>query len=201
MPEPVKISAAVEGPVDEAVVRKLIACAGGRVGTVYGKNGKDALRKKINAYNNAAMRAPWVVLVDLNNDADCAPPFRASWLPQPAPLLCFRVAVRQVEAWLLADADTLAKYLRVPRSAIPRDPETLANAKTEMVNLARRSKRRDIRTDMVPREGSGRDVGPAYTSRLIEYVEKAWRPREAAQRSDSLRRAIECLMGLIQRVR
>jgi hypothetical protein len=198
MPEPAVISAAVEGDADEAVVRKLIACAGGKVETVYGKNGKPALRKKINGYNNAAKRAPWVVLVDLDNDADCAPLLRQRWLPQPAPLMCFRVAVRAAEAWLMADAQTLAQYLGVPQNAIPLDPEKRPDVKTEMVNLARRSKRKDIRTDMLPREGSGRPVGPAYTSRLIEYVETAWRPRTAAQRSDSLRRALVCIEHLVR---
>jgi hypothetical protein len=52
---------------------------------------------------------------------------------------------------------------------------------------------------MIPREGSGRAVGPAYTSRLIEYVETAWRPREAAQRSESLRRALVCLERLVRK--
>jgi hypothetical protein len=198
MPNLVVILAAVEGLVDEAVVRKLIACAGGQAGTVYGKNGKHDLLKRINGYNNAAERAPWVVLVDLDSDFNCAPLLRQHWLPQPAPRMCFRVAVRQVEAWLMADTEKLAEYLGVPQNAIPRDPEKLSNAKTEMVNLARRSRRKDILADMVPREGSGRVVGPAYTSRLIEYIQTAWRPREAAQRSDSLRRALASIERLIK---
>ena len=65
-----------------------------------------------------------------------------------------------------------------------------------MVELARRSRRRDIRDDMVPRERSGRSVGPAYPSRLIEYVESPWRPEAAARQADSLRRAIACLQRL-----
>jgi hypothetical protein len=195
--QPVVISAAVEGIVDEAVVRRLIASAGGWPGPVYGKNGKPALRTRINGFNNAARHARWMVLVDLNGEQDCAPPLRESWLPAPAPLLCFRVAVRQVEAWLMADGEALASYLGVPRSRIPGDPEGLPNAKVAMVNVARRSRRAAIRQDMVPREGSGRSVGPAYTSRLIEYAETRWRPAVAAQVSDSLRRAIACLERLI----
>ena len=198
MLNPVTICAAVEGRVDEAVVRKLVACAGGHPGTVYGKNGKDAVRQKINAYNNAAMRTPWVVLVDLNRDANCAPALRQSWLARPAPQLCFRVAVPQVEAWLMADAEKLAGYLGVAKREIPANPEALLNAKAEMVNLARRSRRKEIRRDMVPRTGSGRSVGPAYTSRMVEYAECYWRPEVAAQRADSLRRAIECLRRLVE---
>ena len=197
MPVLLTISAAVEGDVDEAVVRKLIQRAGAEPGTVYGKNGKAALKARINGYNNAARHAPWLLLVDLDRDADCAPPLRREWLPNPAPRLCFRIAVRQVEAWLMADANALADHLGVAPSAIAGAPEVLENPKAEMVNLARRSRRKDVRTDMVPREGSARAVGPAYTSRLIEYVETRWRAQVAAGRSDSLRRAMACLERLV----
>ena len=160
------ISAAVEGDVDEAVVRRLVAHAGGQTGDVYGKNGKPALRRRIDGYNNAARYAPWVVLVDLDNDADCAPSIREEWVPAPAPNLCFRIAVREVEARPMADAQTLARYLSVGLGRIPADPETLERPKDAMVDLARRSRRNDIRKDMVPRQKSGRRVGPAYASRL-----------------------------------
>ena len=198
MSSPVIISAAVEGIVDEAVVRKLIAHGGGQPGAVYGKNGKHALRQKINGYNNAGRHAPWVVLVDLDRDADCAPPLRDAWLPQPAPHLCFRIAVRQVEAWLMADAESLAAFLSVAHSRIPSAPEDSDHSKQSMVNLARRSRRRAVREDMVPREASGRAVGPAYASRLIEYVETRRRPEVAAARAESLRRAIACIERLVE---
>ncbi|MAE71739.1 MAG: hypothetical protein CME06_14880 [Gemmatimonadetes bacterium] len=197
MDAPAILSAAVEGIVDEAVVRRLIVDAGGRPGTVYGRNGKQALRQKIDGYNNAALRAPWIVVVDLDHECDCAPRLREAWLPRPAPHLCFRVAVRAIEAWLMADAETLAPFLGVGRSHVPRDPEAAADPKRELIDLARRSRRRAIREDMVPREGSGRRVGPAYSSTLIEYVGTRWRPKTAARHAKSLRRAIACLERLI----
>jgi hypothetical protein len=49
---------------------------------------------------------------------------------------------------------------------------------------------------MVPREAAGRPVGPAYTSRLIEYIEAHWRPDVAAQHAASLERALACLKRL-----
>jgi hypothetical protein len=200
MPEavsPVVVSAAVEGDVDEAVLRKLVAYMGGQLGPVYGKEGKAALRQRLRGYNNAARHAPWVVLVDLDGDFVCAPLLRAAWLSTPARRLCFRVAVRQVEAWLLADAETIASFLSVSRGHVPLQPEALSNAKLAMVGLARRSRRRDIRTDMVPREGADRTVGPAYTSRIIEYAEQHWRPAVAAANASSLRRAMECVQRLV----
>jgi hypothetical protein len=195
----VVVSAAVEGIVDEAVVRKLIVCAGGTPGTVYGKSGKPHLRRHVQGYNNAAKHSPWIVLIDLDRDADCAPPLCEQWVPDIAQRLCFRVAVREIEAWLMADSETLASFLSVARSKLAGDPERLLEPKIEMVNLARHSRRREIREDMVPRERSGRQVGPAYASRLIEYVETQWRPEVAAQEAESLRRAIDCLGRLINK--
>lgn len=200
MKESVVISAAVEGIVDETVVRKLVVEAGGYPGTIYGKNGKSYLRRQIQGYNNAAKRSLWIVLVDLDHDAECAPPLCEEWIPHPSPYLCFRVAVREVESWLMADAASLASFLSVSVSAIPSDPEQLIDPKTEMVNLARRSRRRVIQEDMVPRTGSGRSVGAAYASRMIEYVQTSWRPEVAVERADSLRRAITCLQRMIEKV-
>ena len=193
---PVTISAAVEGAADEAVARRLIAHVGAQPGPVYGKNGKAQLRERIAAYNNAARHAPWIVLVDLDSDAECAPPLRTAWVPVPARRLCFRVAVRAVESWLLADAEAIADFLGVARRRIPVDPERLEGPKESLVNIARKSRRRAIREDMVPRAESGRPVGPAYASRLVEFASSLWHPDRAARQADSLRRAIECLTSL-----
>lgn len=191
------ISAAVEGDVDEAVVRKLLASIHANIGDVFGKQGKSFLRKRIAGYNYAAQHRPWVILVDLDNDFDCAPSLRSAWLPQPAPCLCFRVAVREVEAWLLADREEIARFLSVALSKIPSQPESLPDPKTTMVNLAKASRRRDIRQDMVPRPESGRQVGPAYSSRLIESVSNHWQPDRASEQARSLKRAIRCLKALV----
>lgn len=195
---PVVISAAVEGPTDEAVARKLIEHVGAHPGAVYGLQGKAHLREKIGGYNQAADHAPWLVVVDLDREADCAPALRQAWLPQPAPGMCFRVAVRAIEAWLLADAEALAEFLGVTEKKVPKDPEALPDPKQTMVNLARRSRRRDVRADMVPCEASRRRVGPAYTSRLTEFASDCWRPAVAAQSAKSLERALRALKNLVQ---
>lgn len=191
------ITAAVEGLVDEAVVRRLIQHVGGELNRVYGKNGKAHLRQRIGGYNQAARISPWIVLVDLNRDADCAPPLLADWLPDPAPNMCFRVAVREVESWLLADRDRIARFLGVAVARVPSAPEVLDDPKRLMVELAVRSRRREIREDMVPRPGSGRPTGPAYASRLIEFIAAHWRPGVSARSSESLRR---CLIRLREMV-
>jgi hypothetical protein len=199
-----RISAAVEGSVDEAVLWRLVHYSGGTLGPVYGKNGKQSLLQRLDGYNQAARYRPWTVVIDLDEDAPCAPPYKMEILPSPSPRMCFRIAVREVEAWILADRRRVAHFLGVPTSAVPLEPEILVNPKRTIVNLARRSRRRAIREDLVPREGSGREVGPAYTSRLIEFVfdtESGWRPRVAAGAARSLRGYIQCLRRLTSRGR
>lgn len=193
----VPISTAVEGLVDEAVARKVLAHVGAVPGVIYGTKGKSHLRSKIDGYNRAARHAPWLVLVDLDQDAACASALRNEWVREVAPLLCFRIVVREIEAWLMADATSLAAFLRVSVSRVPSDPESIVRPKDALVQLARQSKRIALRRDMVPRPGSGRAVGPAYTSRLIEYVDDQWRPEIAARSAESLRRALACLRRLV----
>jgi hypothetical protein len=192
----VAITGAVEGDVDEAVIRSLIEHVQAKTHAIYGRNGKAHLQQRLSGYNQAARFSPWIVLVDLDRDAECAPPFRNSWLPDPSPCMCFRVAVRAVEAWLMADRENLARFLSVEIARIPQDVEAIDHPKVTMVDIARHSRRREIREDMIPRTGSGRVVGPAYTARLIEFVmgvKNGWRPEVAAERSESLKRCLRCL--------
>ena len=199
-PIPIIISSAVEGPVDEAVVKRLITEAGGGVGPIYGKTGKSYIRQRLHGYNKAAYYSPWIVLVDLNHEADCSPLMKSAWLENPAPHMCFRVAVREVESWLLADRERFAAFFRVRVSDIPVSPESIDDPKEALVELVKKSRSREIRQDMVPRSGSGRKIGPAYVSRLIEFVsgsEKGWRPDRAAQSSDSLRRCLTRLQEMV----
>jgi hypothetical protein len=191
--DPVVVSAAVEGIVDDAVVRRLLADAAATVGAIHIAHGKAHLKDKVNGYNHAAARYPWVVVVDLDHDADCAPILCRSWLSVPSRFMCFRVAVRAVEAWLLADRQRVAQFLDVSFAKVPQTPDAIDDPKRAMVDLARRSRRKEIREDMVPLPGSGRSEGAAYASRLIEFSHRLWRPAVAEKHSNSLRR---CRRGL-----
>lgn len=196
---PLIISAAVEGDLDEAVVVRLARHVGVDVGPVYGKRGKEALKARLPGYNRAAQHWPWLVLMDLNQEAECAPPLRQRLLPAPAQRMCFRIAIRAVEAWLLADRDRLSRYLAVPRSRLAATPEMIADPKQFLVQVAAQSRSRDVRSDIVPVPGSGRRVGPGYTGRLAQFAldaQRGWRPEVAAGASDSLGRAIRRLRTL-----
>lgn len=193
------VSGAVEGDLDEAVLHRVVREAGLSLANVYGRSGKASLLRAVRDYNAAARHAPWVVLVDLDRDCECAPPCAARWLPDPALHMCFRVVVRSIEAWLLADGDRIADFLGVRRAHVPPDPDALDHPKRALVDLARRSRRRSLRDEIVPREGSGRSVGPLYTTRMIEFVQDevtGWRVERAVGASSSLKRCLERLRQL-----
>ncbi|MFN8524145.1 MAG: DUF4276 family protein [Chloroflexota bacterium] len=192
LPRPT-VNAVVEGITDEPVARRLIEYCGADLGQVFGRRGKAWVRARISGYNTAAAktRSLWLVLVDLDRDFPCAAELRDNWLPERSPRLCFRVAVHELEAWLLADRDAIATYLGIRTNHVPADPDRIERPKRALLDLVARSRNRELKTDMLPRPSSGASEGPAYASRLIEYVESKWRPDVAATSSDSLRRCVE----------
>lgn len=192
------IEAAVEGDLDEAVLRRAALHVNISIGNVYGRQGKPHLEASIGGYNSAAQRWPWIVLVDLDSDP-CPAELRRSWLEDEAPFMCLRVAVRQVEAWLLADVANMASLLGVRRALLPSDPDSEPNAKQTMVRLAERSNRQRIRDALVPRAGSKRQIGQLYNPTLREFVRESWQPESAAIRSESLRRSLGALDSLRNR--
>jgi hypothetical protein len=191
----IPVNIAVEDPLSEAVVRRVLGACGGpwAVGSVYGRSGVGYLRRTIAGFNLAARGVPFVVLADLDR-ADCAPSLLRRWLPHGAHAnLVLRFAVREVEAWVLADARSLGSFLAVQQSSIPEGVDLLEDPKRELVRVARGSRRREIVADVVPLTGSTAVVGRNYNARLIQFVDDQWSPGAARRRSDSLNRMMLAL--------
>jgi hypothetical protein len=188
---PLPVSVAVEGQSDVVVVERILAFVGCSAHAIYGRSGKADLDRGLPGYNNAARFWPWLVLRDLDTDAPCAPELARLILPNPADWMRFRIAVREVESWLLADPERLSNYLRVPRRSMPNSPDSLADPKLTLVNLARRSRVASVRADMVPERGVSAVVGPGYVSRVSEFAGSYWRPEVAARNSVSVRKCIQ----------
>ncbi|MCB0764947.1 MAG: hypothetical protein KDB84_09590, partial [Flavobacteriales bacterium] len=104
--------------------------------------------------------------------------------------LIFRIAVREVEAWLLADRAGFAEFLGLPVTKIPQAPESLRDPKQTLINLARRIKRRRLAEELIPPVGSSSSVGPFYNDRLSEFVTTKWNVQSASKRSPSLAKAL-----------
>lgn len=181
------VSLVVEGATDAVVAKRLLEEAGLQPGPEYLRSGKSKLDPRLASYNNAARFSCWLVLRDLDHDGSCAAELRQKLLPAPAPHMRFHVAVRAVEAWLLADAEGIRDTLAT-RGAIVADPDRLDDPKRYLLDLARRSRRRAIREAMLPIAGSSARVGPGYALTLIEFAANRWRPEVAGRTSASLER-------------
>lgn len=190
------VSVVVEGPSDEGAVRAVLAACGLSVDMIHGRRGKSYIKAKIGNYNAAAKHGPWFVLIDLDDPDGCPGEICHSWLPSPEELMVFRVAVVELEAWLLADRERVAEFLGVSEGGIPIAPDELADPKQQLLNLARRSRKRAVRQGLVPRDGSGASVGPTYVSDIRDFGATVWRPEVAALHSPSLARAMDRLRHL-----
>jgi hypothetical protein len=115
--------------------------------------------------------------------------------------MVFRIVVREIEAWLMADAEALSRFLAVPLRSIPADPEQVPDPKETLVDLARSSRRREIREDLVPRPGSGRAVGPGYTATMLEFTHTVWRPAVAAARCGGVAMCLARMREVAERFR
>jgi hypothetical protein len=164
---PIPVNIATEDELSEAALLRILVETGRyAVGTAYRRGGFGYLRRTIHGWNSAAKGIPFVVLTGLDTGG-CPPELIADWLPAGKhPNLIFRVAVREVESWLLADPEHLSKFLHVPISLVPRGTDSLADPKATMVDLARRSRSKAIRDRIVPRKGSTAKQGPDYNGCL-----------------------------------
>lgn len=182
----------VEDQLAEAVMRKLIEETK-RV-TVYQsitKGGVGAIKTNLSRFCNACKTIPHVICVDLDR-SKCAPRLLSEWGFNSAnhPNLLLRVAVRETEAWLLADQKGVAEFLRVPVVKVPAYPESLSDAKRTLINLARRSRSKRLMEELVPANGSSASVGPSYNALLSEFVREKWDMQQAGNQAPSLAKAI-----------
>ncbi len=185
----------VEGQTDLFVVNRLLQYVGVSNVQQRESGGKPNILKKLPKYNEAAKHyTRWLVILDLDQDADCAPNYVNCILPTPASGMELRIAVHSIEAWLMADRGKMAQFLKIPATNFLHNPETEKDPKRFLIDLIRRKCcGKQFLYDMLPAEKSGRKVGPGYSSRIANYVQNSWRPEIAAQHSDSLSRCIRAL--------
>jgi hypothetical protein len=187
---PIPINIAVEDLLSEAVAKRLLDDSGRSfsIGVVYNRGGNGYLRKTIQGWNNAAKSIPFFLLTDLDAVA-CPSALMSSWLPNTKHHnLIFRVAVKEVESWILADRANFSSFLGLSKSRLPQQPDELPDPKATLIRLASNSPRSLIRSRIVPRSKSTAKQGRDYNGCLCEFVATIWKPNEAELNSLSLRR-------------
>ncbi len=131
-----------------------------------------------------------IILTDLDRAA-CPPSLLAEWkVPEVPGYLLFRIAVREVEAWLLADQPGLAKFLGIPAGKISVRPDEVNDPKETLMNLVRRCRNIRLKQDILPETGSSAKKGVFYNERFGHFARKDWNIERAAKMSPSLRKAL-----------
>jgi hypothetical protein len=193
----IPINLAVEDALSEAVLRAMLHQSQRpfSVGTCLSRGGYGYIKKIIPGLNHAAKGMPYLVLTDLDN-AECPLALISSWLSQPKhPNLIFRVAIIEVEAWLLAHREAFSEFLGISTNSIPNNVDEIADPKQLLINLARRSSKRILRDAIVPAPNSTAKIGKDYNGQLIQFVQQSWQVDSAKINSQSLQRAMNALIS------
>jgi hypothetical protein len=186
------INLLVEGEVDEAVARRIINECGYESGSCYGKKGFPYIKEKIQAFNKSAVVLCYLTLVDfMDTEFKCPPEVVEKWLPHRNNLMIFRVVVREIESWIMADRENLAKFLQVNIEQIPLKPENEYDPKQKLINIARKSRSKAIRDSLVPKQNSTAQVGRLYNFEMKRFIRDYWSLENARANSSSLDKCIK----------
>lgn len=133
------------------------------------------------------------VLCIADTDGQCPVDMLAEHRPRNSPSSLFiRLAVPEAECWVLADRVAVSSYFQISAQAIPNDPERLADAKLELLTLARKSKIRRLRDEVVTASNPLKQ-GPGYNLHMSALIATAWSADRARSNSSSLQRTISRL--------
>jgi hypothetical protein len=182
------LSVSIVTKIFKALPRKFSICQ------LLPLRGNSYLKERIENFNLYAKHNPILVLTDLDA-VECPPILIKGWLKYDKNAnMIFRVAVREVESWVIAHREALAEFFQISLATIPRNPDELSNPKETIINLAKRSPKRIIREDIVPNEKTTAKVGRNYNGRLRVFIESSWDPIKAKLISQSLSDAIDSLV-------
>lgn len=190
------LSLVVEDVLSDSALRIILKTIAPKIhiAATHGLQGNGYIRRKISSFNKSSRGGhAFLVLTDLDNGV-CPSKLIQEWLPETKETnLLFRVAVREVETWLMADKNGMADFLFIPANHIPDDVENIQSPKEFLMNAARRSSNRTIREDIPPRSNSTAKTGPDYNGALIRFAGEHWNISNAKNNSASLQRAITCI--------
>ena len=180
----------LSGVVAERLVGDYLAVA--QVLEVFVAGG--SIKGRIPGLNHRArFNGPVLALADLDRPqgcpADLVRELAGGVMTEPNFLI--RIAVLEIESWILADRLAIARWMGVSANIVPRNPESLDDPKRTLVQLASRSRNRRLREGIGPVRVLGTHrTGPNYNAILGEFLAHHWNPETARHSAPSLDRAI-----------
>ena len=190
------IIVAVEDALSESVAKRLIReyVPGSEVTRVFGLGGISSVKSKISALNQMSRYdGPVLALADSDDPGKCPLVLvrELSGELTISPNMLIRIAVPEIESWIMANRNGIAQWLGIALNTVPRSPETLIDPKRTMVQLASRSRKRALRQGIAPNHVLGTHrTGAEYNILLDEFVTQHWNPDAARANAPSLSRAI-----------
>lgn len=187
-----EVSLVVEDVLQETTLLKLLDIYRKdiKVVSVSGKCGNIYIRDNIRTFNEASHFLPHIVITDLDRK-ECAPQLKHDWINfQLNEKMLFRIAEKEIDAWILSDREAFSKWMNVPINKIPVNTQEIIDPKQFIINLARKS-RKKIMKDIIPQGTASQ--GPGYNILLQRFVLDEWGPEKALLCNESLRKAIERL--------
>lgn len=184
---------ATEDPLSGAVGEKLLGTSGVefRIELRFPTHGNEYLRERLEKFNKIATHTVPVMLITDLDDHPCPSSLikKSCGRIELSHNLLFRVAVRETEAWLLADRECFAEFTGIPLSKISNAPENLEDPKRALLNLIRRfCKSRGMKSDLLPEPGAKAKVGLGYNPVLCQFVREHWSPQRADANAPNLAR-------------
>lgn len=179
-------------------MERLLSYSGSNFVTrVHNVHGYGKLKKGMTKFREASRFIPHIVLTDLDR-SPCPPSLIDDWKATELPTnLLFRIAVREVEAWLLADRTGISEFLHIDVTKVPYYPEMEDDPKRSLINLARKCRKRRFSEEIVPGPQSSASIGPLYNYHFINFVNTRWDIREACQNAPSLDRALSRISSFL----
>jgi hypothetical protein len=186
----IPIAVATEDELSEAIALRLISelKRPHHVTHALRRNGFGYLQSKMDSWCQMAEHQIMMVLTDLDQ-ANCLVEFRDQWLadrPLPTSLI-FRIAVREVESWVLADHQAMRELVG-KKGVLPTQPDALPDPKQALLGLGKTAPK-SVRDDLIRTIDGQLRQGVGYNARLKHWINTAWSPERAAERSPSLFRA------------
>jgi hypothetical protein len=190
---------AVEDELSGAVINKLVEHSGRNfiVYQIFNARGNARLKASMAKFRGASRTYPHIVFTDLDR-CPCPPELIREWNADGLPgEMLFRIAVREVEAWLLADRAGISQFLHIDISKVPQAPESEEDPKRTLINLARRSRKRRLAQEIVPETGSSASIGPLYNVHFVNFVNTQWDVDSACLCSQSLSKTLARISGFL----
>jgi len=191
--DPISITLVYEDILQRVVIEKIISTffvEKYHISNYFPGRGFGWIKNNVNSFNLASAKATYVVIVDLDNDT-CPSEKIRSWLDNPKnENLIFRIAVREIESWIVGDTQNFAKFLHIHENKLKTRVDGIADPKKYIFNLVSESNIKQLK-GICPNPGAR--IGPNYNEKLVKFIFSSWEPSLAMSNSPSLKRSINRL--------